>query len=362
MTQPAPSTSGERAPRVFHLIPSDGFGGVETAARSAAEKSASDCDLTVYFMAGATVASDRRRIADHPKRALNHPLTTYRTIRDVLDARPDILVCSLWRTMLAGTIVKLLRPDTRLICFLHLDRVAWYDRAIHRLALWLADEIWADSQATLDARVGPTPKPRRIVSFVIEANRAERPVIAAPTFVNWSRLHRQKGHDRAIELIRLLRAAEIDATLDIWGADNGELPALERLASGRGLAGLVRFCGPIDRDRLDQAADGATFFLQLSRNEGMAMSVIEGMQRGLVPVVTAVGEIGRYVDDGANGMIVDPDDLAAAAKRIAAILQSPPAVARLSAQARRTWAGHPFYAEDFCAAAKECWARRRGAA
>ena len=38
----------------------------------------------------------------------------------------------------------------------------------------------------------------------------------------------------------------------------------------------------------------ASFYLQTSKFEGFAMSVVESMMMGLVPVVTPVGEIGRY--------------------------------------------------------------------
>lgn len=81
------------------------------------------------------------------------------------------------------------------------------------------------------------------------------------------------------------------------------------------------------------------------------MSVVEAMQLGLVPVVTAVGEIGRYVRDGENGLLVDPQSLRASAERIARLLQSPEEIQRLSRSASNTWSDAPLYSEDFCARA-----------
>ena len=48
-----------------------------------------------------------------------------------------------------------------------------------------------------------------------------------------------------------------------------------------------------------------SFFIQLSSYEGMAMSVVESMQLGLVPIVTNVGEIENYCTDGFNSIIYE---------------------------------------------------------
>ena len=353
-TRGAASASGKGTPRVIHLVPCDGYGGVETAARSAANSPDLACDLTVYFLAGRTVAEGSRRIVDHPDRRLNDPRTLWAAAREITLLGPDVLVCSLWRSMLVGMAVKRLRPATKLVVFLHTTGGTHpLDRITQRLALRAADALWADSETTLKAFGKRTAKPLRKISLILE-HRAPLPEARlAPRFVSWGRLHRHKGHDRSLELLALLVSRGIDARLEIWGADGGSGDALRNQCDSLGLSDRVRFAGSFDPSRLAEVAGGHSFYLSLSRLEGFGMSVAEAMQLGLVPVATPVGEIARYVRDGENGLLVDADQLSVAADRIAKLLQSPDNYRRMSLAAAQGWRAAPLYAEDFCAAALE---------
>ena len=352
-TRAAETAPAKGSPRIVHLVPCDGVGGVETAARSAAEAPSPGLSLRLVFLSGPTIARETSRIIDHPRRPLNSPLTFIQGVRTVLELRPDVLVCSLWRSMIVGAIVKILRPRIRLVCFFHLP-VATHvaDRLAHWLALGVADEAWADASSTLEARTGSRKIPGRVISFVTDRIARVAPPEPAPRFVSWSRLHRQKGHDRALVLIHRLAGLGIEPHLDIWGPDGGARAALVAQTRDLGLEDAVRFRGPLDRADLAEVAADNRFFLQLSRAEGMGMSVVEAMQAGLVSVVTAAGEVGHYVRDGENGIIVDPNDLPAAAGRIAELLGDPGRFARVAEAAASTWAGAKLYSEDFSAAAK----------
>jgi glycosyltransferase involved in cell wall biosynthesis len=345
-------TAESGSPRIVHLVPCDGLGGVETAARSAAMDEKLSCDLTLFFLAGASLER-RARIVDHPERRLNSPSTFAAAVRDVLALRPDVLICSLWRSMLVGLAVKRRRPRTRLVVFLHTsEKTHFLDRLAQGLAIRAADEVWVDSQATLDSISGQNTSRTRLISFVLR-RRARLPwAPPAPRFVTWGRLHPHKGHDRSLELIGELVKLGVDARLTIWGPNCGSETALRRQCRSLGLADRVTFAGEVAHDRLAEIAAGNSFYLGLSRLEGFGMSVVEAMQLGLVPVATAVGEIASYVGDGENGILVDPADLPTTARRIAELLQSPEEIQRLAAAASRTWDDSPLYAEDFCRAAR----------
>ncbi len=88
-----------------------------------------------------------------------------------------------------------------------------------------------------------------------------------------------------------------------------------------------------------------TFFLMTSRWEGMAVSVVEAMQLGLIPVVTPVGEIANYCRAGTNAVIVDDDD--AAAREVMSIAADACRRETMSAAAIACWAGVPDYSTDF---------------
>lgn len=347
-------TGAAASPKVLLVVPRDGRGGVETAARSAAEAPHLHCDLAVMFLAGNTLARDRRRVIDHPKRTLNSPATYIGALREILRYEPDILVCSLWRSVMIGLIAKLLRPQMRFVCFLHnIIAVHLIDRIVHTVALAKADEAWADSAATLAARCpAEGGKMRtRIISFVTSNRRPPALPVAAPRFVNWSRLHPQKGHDRSIRLIDALVKRGVDARLEIWGDDNGEGATLKKLVSELGLEERIRFQGPLRAEEIPGVASRNSFFLQLSRYEGMAMAVVEGMQLGLVPVVTAVGQMGTYVRPDETGIIVDPQRLPATAEQLECLLADPQGFAALASAAASVWNSHPLFADDFCDAA-----------
>jgi glycosyltransferase involved in cell wall biosynthesis len=337
---------------VIHLLPQDAWGGAETAARSAAESDALRCDLIVMFLSGRTLANNRARIVDHPKRSLNNPLSYISAVREIVHADPELLICSLWRSVLVGIFVKILRRQTAFVCFLH-NIVAEHvvDRIVHWAAIRLADEIWADSPATLEARLDRQCTSVRTISFVSERRQpGTRPRIA-PRFVNWTRLHAQKGHDRAIRVVASLAELGIDARLEIWGADNGDGLELKELAEQLGVAERISFPGVIERGDIAELAFRNTFYLQLSRYEGMAMAVVEAMQLGLVPIVTPVGQMAEYVRHGVNGLVVDASKPAKAAASIAKVLADPDQVTSMAKEAARTWASAPLYAENFCQAA-----------
>ena len=68
----------------------------------------------------------------------------------------------------------------------------------------------------------------------------------------------------------------------------------------------------------------------------------------LVPVVTPVGEIGRYVEDGGNGIwFASPQ---AARDRVAALLADDDAFRVVAGAAAGTWADRPLYRDQFIAA------------
>jgi glycosyltransferase involved in cell wall biosynthesis len=144
-----------------------------------------------------------------------------------------------------------------------------------------------------------------------------------------------------------------DACLEIWGPDNGERSSLERLTRELGLEGHVRFMGVARGDELPAIARRHSFYLQLSRREGMAMSVVEAMQLGLVPIVTPVGEMQHYCQAGQTGLVCDPERLGETVSEVVRLLDHPAEYARIRALGRERWAAAPLYSDDVCQAARD---------
>ena len=80
------------------------------------------------------------------------------------------------------------------------------------------------------------------------------------------------------------------------------------------------------------------------------MSVVEAMQLGLVPVVTPVGEIGRYCRAWENAIVVQ--DVAEAAAEVLALLHDPHKARSMGNAAMATWRGQPLYRDAVAAACR----------
>lgn len=349
--------SGSPRPlKVVHLIPQDSLGGAETAAREMACAKDLGCDFYLLSLAGDVLASGQPRLNGLGYKSPLNPLAQLAAVRKVLSLKSDILICSLWKCVPAAILAKLWRPRMKLVAFFHsARRIHAIDRILHRMLVRFADAVWADSDATL-ASIGPL-KPgqvSRTISFVIDAAPVATPTREPqPRFVSWSRIHNDKGMDRAVHLIAALVARGVDTRFDLWGPDQGPRKALERQASELGIADRIRFHGAVARPDLPAIANEASFLLQLSRQEGMAMVVVEAMQFGLVPIVTPVGEMRRYCRDGENAVVGDVDDPGGTADRIASLLKDPDRYRAMSAAAREQWSDCRRYADDICAAARE---------
>lgn len=333
--------------RILHLVPGDGIGGVEVAARSMLARDDLPCTFRLLFISPAASPSLWRRLRDN-----------VRAFGEARSFDPHVIVCSLWRSVPLALALRLACRRAKLAFFIHNDiTMHALDTALSGLAIRLADQVWGDSEATLAAR-RIAPERGRTISFVTERlaapERTPSPKVQGRArFASWGRLTEQKGIDRAIRLIALLAEQGLDVRYDAYGPDGGALAALETQVRDLKLKDRVRFPGPVPRSDLPAIAAGHDYYLQLSRSEGMCMAAVEAMQLGLVPVATAVGQMAHYVVPGETGVIVDVDRLEQGARDVAALVADPDAWVERSRAAQRYWRQAPLYADDVCRAATE---------
>ena len=342
--------------KVVHLIPEDALGGVETAARDMACRTDLGCDFHLLAISGDLLVKDQPRFASLGFKSPVNPLAQLAAVRAILRLNPDVLISSLWKSAPAAILAKLLRPRIKLAAFFHsAERTHGPDRFFHQALVNVADIVWADSRATLDAAgVTRVRKPTRTISTIIDETPALRPARSPqPRFVSWSRIHHHKGMDRSLDLIARLVRQGVDAQFDLWGPDQGPRAELEQQARRLGIADRLRFHGAMSRSDLPAISADASFLLQLSRLEGMAMVAVEAMQLGLVPVVTPVGEIQRYCRDGENALLVDVGNLDRTAERVSKLLDDAENYSRMSEAAHDQWQGCTPYSKDVCDAAVE---------
>ena len=340
---------------LLHVVPWDGIGGAEMAARTSAEQS------------GGLIRVHSLGKSLHPRGADGHfvsegrstnplsPAATIDAIRKIRLLKPEVVVFSLWRTFFAFVATRMLFPGIKTSVFLHCCiSVHWIDRIAAAVMMRFADEVWADSEATLRQRVRRRSARTRTISMLLHRPAAGISERAGPQdpgkFVCWCRISKEKRIDRSLALIAELKSRIPEVSFTIIGPDHGLIEPLSSLAMELGIGKQVRFVGGQDRSYIEREAAQAAFFLQLSSHEGLGMAVVEAMQLGLVPVVTPVGMIADYCVDGVNSVVFT--DVQSTAEKIEALAKRPGEIARLSHAARAEFAGATLYTDDVLDAAR----------
>tara|TARA_A100001037_G_C14873989_1_gene510851 strand:- start:337 stop:762 length:426 start_codon:yes stop_codon:yes gene_type:complete len=119
---------------------------------------------------------------------------------------------------------------------------------------------------------------------------------------------------------------------------------LKNLSKKLNIEKNVNFLGPKDLDSIINLSKNASFYLQTSKLEGMAMSVVEAMQLGLVPLVTPVGEIKNYCIDKVNAILIDDED--SAVKSILNLLDNKNAFEKIRQNTISCWNDSEIYSES----------------
>ena len=162
-----------------------------------------------------------------------------------------------------------------------------------------------------------------------------------PLILSVGRLREKKGLDTLIDACALLRERGQAFACEIvgYGEEQARLQAqIERLQLGTQV-GLV---GKLARDQVIERYARAAVYVQPARiaadgdRDGIPNVLLEAMAMGLPVVASRVSGIPELVDQGVNGVLVEPDDAPALADAIASLLHQPMRCAALGCRARLT--------------------------
>ena len=146
--------------------------------------------------------------------------------------------------------------------------------------------------------------------------------------------------NRGLEPIyRPQRVLQVFAALRAWRpglrlvvANDGSLrAALQQQVEATGLGDAVRFVGRLDAATQAEWYDRARWYLSLPESDSVAVSVLEAMAHGMLPLLSDLPANRELVRDGDNGLIVgdsDGDGAVPVAGQLQALLQRADAVAR----------------------------------
>lgn len=209
-----------------------------------------------------------------------------------------------------------------------------------RVATWFTDRVVcvSDDSARLSLTQGVAPRRvRTIVNGVDPARFAFLGPADSSTVVAVGRLSPEKGFDTLIEAIALASAEHPSLRLELAG--NGPcLPELRRLADRLGISDRVTFLGEV-ADVPAVLARAALFVLP-SLTEGISLTLLEAMARGLPVVATAVGGTPEVVIDGETGRLAPPRAPVELARMIVSTLGDPEASRRMGMAGRHRVENH----------------------
>ncbi len=132
------------------------------------------------------------------------------------------------------------------------------------------------------------------------------------------RLSPEKNVAGFLEAARLLLPKFRKVKFLIVG-DGPERQNLEKTAASQNLTGRIQFCGFVnDMEPIYQSLD---LLVISSKTEGIPLVVLEAMKHAIPVVSTRVGGIPEIIEDGIDGMIVEPNDPRAIAAAIEILLK-----------------------------------------
>lgn len=317
------------------------LGGVEVALLSAVPQLNYEFDLKIVClgkidptMIAALSPNEKAAFSSFEQSPRQFFVSTFAAVRFILRFNPDIMICSLWRASMLGTFIKKIRSNIKLVSFIHSTVFFHFlDRIFTTLAIKSADLILTDSGATKESitSISRHQPPIKIVSFITnlspdQKNNARLDIEHQVKFMYLGRIDPVKNIPLAIDTIHYLRRRGIQATLDIFGKPSAHQHEVKKHIQDTHLQSFVQFRGELTTASRQEIFKEYNFLIQLSRVEGMAMSVAEAMQNGIVCAVTPVGEIPNYSVDMKSAVFMSfqtPHDWNQSLKKLEGVIRNP---------------------------------------
>lgn len=148
------------------------------------------------------------------------------------------------------------------------------------------------------------------------------------------RIGQRKGIYDLIEVVSKLVPEFPNLKLYVGG--DGEVDKLKQIIQEKKLQENVIYVGWTTGEQKEKLLKECSFYILPSYNEGMPMSVLEGMAYKNVVISTKVGGIPKVISNNENGMIIEPGDKETLYKELVELLKDEDKRKKLSNCARKT--------------------------
>lgn len=153
-------------------------------------------------------------------------------------------------------------------------------------------------------------------------------------FLFLGRIGHRKGIYDLLDVFEELVKDFKDIKLYVGG--DGEVEKLQNLIKEKQLENVVEYIGWTSGENKEKYLRDCSFYILPSYNEGMPMSVLEGMAYKNVTLSTYVGGIPKVIQNLENGIIINPGDKESMYNYLKQLLQDENLRRKLSNNARKT--------------------------
>jgi glycosyltransferase involved in cell wall biosynthesis len=299
-----------------------------------------------------------------------------RIARELREFKPHaVLAQGAHETAAALSARKLARTDTAVIVDLHGDWRAptrLYGSRLRGLLSPVADRVAlgalrrADGIRTVtgyttglvrELGLEPTDEFPAYMDFDSFLREAPKPLPESPQALFVGVLERYKNVDGLADAWRRAAPRVPNALLHLVGSGTLQ-PVVEQLV--RDLPAQTRWTERLTPGEVASALDESTLLVLPSRSEGMGRVIVEAFCRARPVVASRVGGIPDLVQDGTNGLLVEPGDADGLADALVRVLDERELAERLGAGAHSSaglWTVSP---EDFASRLRDLVGRITG--
>jgi glycosyltransferase involved in cell wall biosynthesis len=165
----------------------------------------------------------------------------------------------------------------------------------------------------------------------VDSNLPWRTPPGALRVISIGRLVQAKGYDILLEAWQSIAAAVPCARLALIG-EGPERARLMAQVKAAGMMETVQLLG--SRRDIPRWLAGADLYVSPSRTEGMSNALLEAIGSGLPVVATRVGGAEDVIDDGVNGCLISPEEVADLATAVTGLLRDRPTLRRMGRASR----------------------------
>lgn len=148
------------------------------------------------------------------------------------------------------------------------------------------------------------------------------------------RMGERKGIYDLIDVVERLSKEYPEVLLEAYG--DGEVAKVKKIIKQKNLQKNIEVSNWIEGKEKEEKLKNAVLYVLPSYNEGMPMSVLEGMAYENIPISTIVGGIPKVIVDNENGMLIEPGDKEKLYEDIKQIFENYELRKKISHNARKT--------------------------